>query len=50
MTTKEFLDRYDNKETFTESEMHRIWIGDTEIEMTVIEEGTGEQYRWNHIE
>ena len=50
MTTKEFLDKYDNNETFTEEEMFRIWIGDTEIEMEVIEEGIGEQYRWNHIE
>lgn len=50
MTTQEFLDKYDNKEIFTEDELYRIWIGDTEIEMEVIEEGTGEFYRWNHEE
>ena len=50
MTTKEFLDRYDSNVDFTEEELHDIWVGDTEIEMNTIEEGNGEQYRWNHEE
>ena len=51
MTTQEFLQRYDNKETFSEDELYRIWIGDTEIEATDIEEGIGDELdRWNHVE
>lgn len=51
MTTKEFLDKHDSKECFTEEELYRIWIGDTEIEATDIEEGIGDELdRWNHVE
>ena len=28
MTTKEFLDRYNNKKYFTESELEDLWWGD----------------------
>ena len=50
MTTKEFLDRYDNKEIFTKEELYRLWIGDIDVEAKDIEEGVREQYRWQHIE
>ena len=50
MTTKEFLNKCDKKEIFTEEELYRLWIGDVNIEAEDIEEGTGEQYRWNHVE
>lgn len=49
MTTQEFLDKYDSKEYFTEDELENIWWGDG-IEYTTIEEGSGDQYRWTHIE
>ena len=50
MTTKEFLDKYDSGQQFTEEELYRLWIGDVDIEAEDIEEGVGEQYRWQHIE
>ena len=37
-------------ELFTEEELYRLWIGDVDIEAEDIDEGTGEQYRWNHVE
>ena len=50
MTTNEFLNKCDKKELFTEEELYRLWIGDVDIEAEDIEEGIGEQYRWNHVE
>ena len=37
MTIKEFLDRYDNKELFTESELEDLWWGDLlDVEIAVV--------------
>ena len=48
MTTKEFLDRYDSKKHFTEDELYRLWINDTEdLFEEVREEEYGEPHRWN---
>jgi hypothetical protein len=48
MTTKEFLDKYDSEQGFTEDELYRIWNNDTEDDF---EEVRGEEYgepgRWN---
>ena len=53
MTTKEFLDRYDNvSECFTEDELYRLWINDLfdfddEKVKEVEGEVWGEPDRWN---
>lgn len=51
MTTKEFLDKYDSKQGFTEDELYRLWINDLfDEEDEVIEvrdEEYGEPGRWN---
>jgi glutamine cyclotransferase len=46
MTVNEFLQRYDNKDTFTEDEIHDLYCGDIEGEIEEIEEIEGEHYRW----
>ena len=50
MTTQEFLDRYDNKEGFSSEELENLYWGDCEVEYTLIEDSTGEHYRWVHEE
>ena len=49
MTTKEFLDKYDKKEQFSEDELYRLWINDLFEECP--KEVRGEEYddphRWN---
>ena len=49
MTTKEFLDRYDNKKYFTENELEDLWWGDLlDIEIPVVgKEKYAEPDRWN---
>ena len=49
MTIKEFLDRYDNKELFTESELEDLWWGDLlDVEIVVVgKEEYAEPDRWN---
>ena len=48
MKTQEFLDRYDSKQGFTEDELYRIWINDTEDGFEEVrEEELGEPHRWN---
>ena len=49
MTTKEFLDRYDNKKYFTESELEDLWWGDLlDVEIPVVgKEEYAEPDRWN---
>ena len=50
MTTKEFFDRYDNKDNFTEDELYRLWIGDLFEDYSptqVGEEEYDEPHRWN---
>lgn len=49
MTTKEFLNRYDNKDAFTEDELQDLWWGDlinTHIPVVGAEE-YAEPDRWN---
>ena len=46
MTVSEFLQRYDNKDTFTEDEIHDLYCGDIEGEIEEIEEIEGEHHRW----
>ena len=48
MDTKEFLNRFDNKDSFTSDELYRLWIGDVDINYTLEEdEQWGEPDRWN---
>lgn len=53
MTTKEFLDKYDSKQGFTEDELYRLWINDLFDEededkvKEVRDEEYGEPDRWN---
>ena len=49
MTIKEFLDRYDNKVHFTESELEKLWWGELlDVEIPVVgEEEYAEPDRWN---
>ena len=49
MTIKEFLDRYDNKVLFTESELEKLWWGELlDVEIPVVgEEEYAEPDRWN---
>ena len=50
MTTKEFLDRYDNNETFTEDELCSLWWDDLIDDcspMLMREVETSEPHRWN---
>lgn len=50
MTTQEFLNRYDNKELFSETELQDIYWGDFDGYVHEVDNGTGELYRWNHLE
>ena len=49
MTTKEFLDRYDNQDILTEDELRDLWWGDLlNVEIPVVgKEEYGEPDRWN---
>lgn len=53
MTVKEFLNRYDNKETFNEDELREIFNGDLDEEdgdsISVIEEDYEEPRRWSRF-
>ena len=54
MTVKEFLTRYDNKETFTENELKDIYWGDLEWDdddegVQEIEEEADEIRRWSQF-
>ena len=51
MTVKEFLTRYDNKETFTEDELRDIYWGDLEGDEGVeeIDEEIEEKRRWSQF-
>lgn len=53
MTVKEFLTRYDNKETFTEDELKDIYWGDFEDDddewVEEIDEETDEKRRWSQF-
>ena len=46
MTTKEFLDRYDNKKILTEDELYNLWINNLfdEEEQDKIQEVREEEY------
>ena len=35
MTTKEFLDKYDSDERFTEEELSELWSEDTDVELVI---------------
>lgn len=48
MTVSEFLQRYDNKDTFTEDEVHDLYCGDIEGEIEEVEEIEGEHCRWTY--
>jgi hypothetical protein len=52
MTTKEFLDRYDSKQGFTEDELYQLWINDLfDFDDKNVKEVEGEVWgtpdRWN---
>jgi hypothetical protein len=49
MTTKEFLDRYDSKDNFTETELEDLWWGDLldEHAPEVAPEEYSDPDRWN---
>ena len=48
MTTKEFLDKYDSNEAFTEEELSELWSGDTDVELyTIGDKEWSEPGRWN---
>jgi hypothetical protein len=53
MTVKEFLNRYDNKETFNEDELKDLFWGDVEasdgMEFEEIEEEADEKRRWSQF-
>lgn len=54
MTANEFLIKYDNKEEFTEDELHDIFWGDLDIDKenkiycSQVDEEIGEHNRWNY--
>lgn len=48
MTTQEFLDRYDSSKHFTEDELYKLWIDDTEDYFEEVRDVEyGEPHRWN---
>lgn len=50
MTTKDFLDRYDNNDYFTKEELEDLYWGDIVGTFQQVDEYTGELSRWSHLE
>lgn len=46
MTNKEFLDRYDTKDKFSENELKMMAWGEYPTESELIEEDAGDEGRW----